>query len=323
MSIDPTSLSSVSEMGKSLAPKVYEDGLRPSVVEVGRTLGGVVRTALRPINGLVWSVDQAVEWLEDAAIKLLEKRKTPPEQIITPRPQILDGVIRGVRAAGPEPDPALRDLYASLFATAMDGRTAPTAHPAFADILQQIVSDEARIIRLLSENSGRVVVSVVIADGIPFEDIDEPLLFTETLGIEAGCHYPELVPSYIDNLKRLGIVEDSEESIIAKNRKSLMRELFDSRLPESRSDQRAEAEARDWLEQYPDEQVRAAVVRFDELARNRDSAPHDSQLELTADALFLTSFGEQFVRACIGGDDRSEENPADDEVNDADLSTNT
>jgi hypothetical protein len=44
-----------------LLPQVYEDLAKPAVSEVGQTLGGLVRMALRRLNRAIWSQDQAEE----------------------------------------------------------------------------------------------------------------------------------------------------------------------------------------------------------------------------------------------------------------------
>ena len=47
-------------------------------------------------------------------------------------------------------EPDLRDMYAKLLATSMDGATSDDAHPSFITLIQQLTPNEARILRYLA-----------------------------------------------------------------------------------------------------------------------------------------------------------------------------
>src|SRR5687767_804547 len=113
---DPTKIPGAS----SLVPKVYDDVFQPAAQEVGRSLHGVVKAVLWPVNRLVWSFEKASEWVTERAADILERRSVPPERIITPKPQIIAGVIRGIQATGSDTQPELREMYSALLATSMD-----------------------------------------------------------------------------------------------------------------------------------------------------------------------------------------------------------
>jgi len=284
----------LAEAGKDVIPKVYDDVLQSSAKEIGRALSGVVRTALRPINTLVWSVDQVAEWVESAVQKRLEARQVTPDRIVTPRPQIAAGVLRGIQATGADPDPDLREMYANLLATAMDKETSNIAHPAFAEILQQMLSDEAKIIKLLEKREGRAVVRVsaeswrYVGTGLPALD-PRSERFTDgvqSLGTESGCSHPEMVPSYVDNLKRLGLISDREEAFTDRKKDFPPPELSDDR-----------AELKSWLLNYDDPSVAQLLEAFQEF-----QTPRSSSAGLYLVMISFTSFGQQFVRACVPDD---------------------
>lgn len=41
---------------------------------IGETMEGAVRLKLRPVNGLIWSVDKCADWVLDAISKKFEEQ---------------------------------------------------------------------------------------------------------------------------------------------------------------------------------------------------------------------------------------------------------
>ncbi|HEY6159201.1 MAG TPA: DUF4393 domain-containing protein [Gemmatimonadales bacterium] len=185
------------------AVPVYEDVVQPAAREIGKGLQTVAKTihiALAPVAGLVWGYETMRDYLGEALTKRL--KGVPTERIITPQAMIAGPALDALKYAGP--DPELRELYANLLARAMDERTAQEAHPAFVEILRQLTPDEARILRLFAERSGFPVVSVL--SHAPEGGYDWVLRHFSMLGEQAGCAFPGLIATYLDNLCRLGLV---------------------------------------------------------------------------------------------------------------------
>jgi hypothetical protein len=287
MTIPDDAVGPLADAAKELIPKVYEDGVQSSLQEIGRTLHGVVRTVLRPVNALVWSVDQASEWIEQKVTQRLSARGVSMSDVSSPSPQLLYGVIRGVQATGSDADHNLRDMYVNLLATAMDVSTSRIAHPAFSEILHQILPDEARIIQLLGGNGGFAIVSLSAHAWRLDRNVDPPResSFKESvisLGVEAECNCPEMVMSYIDNLRRLGLVIDEHHT---------WQEHAKDFPPTPVSD--SEAALRTWVfaYRYPAiAQITHAFTQF--ILQHVDSSRLDVRL------MRLTSLGSQFIQAC-------------------------
>lgn len=100
-------------------------------------------------------------------------------------------------------------MYANLLAAAMDKSTADGAHPAFVEIIKQLTPDEARLIAYFM----RVVPFPLItirseskANGGGFDAMKNVSLF----GREASLEVSDLIPSYLDNLCRLGLIQIPE-----------------------------------------------------------------------------------------------------------------
>jgi hypothetical protein len=197
--------SSGSKPGGKLVPQVYSDVAQASVQEIGRSLHGVVRTALRPLNALVWTIDQATDWLVRSVSERLSEKQLASYQIISPDPQLLYSVVQGVQASGADPASDLKYLYANLLTTAVEATTSGLAHPAFSEILHQMTSDEAKIVRLMHRCAGRAIVS---AQARVWEQKVSPSKVS-VLGHAAKCVSRDSVPVYLVNLQRLGLLSHS------------------------------------------------------------------------------------------------------------------
>jgi len=110
------------------------------------------------------------------------------------------------------PDVRLRERGAELLARSADVDYQEPAHPAFGRILEELAPDEARLLRLLSTAGAQPSVDVResrplgIASGL----IEGGLTM---VGTEAGCRWVDRVPSYLNNLSRLGLIWFSREPL--------------------------------------------------------------------------------------------------------------
>ena len=105
-------------------------------------------------------------------------------------------------------------MYLNLLATAMDKDTVERAHPAFAEVIRQLTPDEARILPVLvAERTIPQVTPGTVAPQVhPFVrfEFTQPLI--SLVHLDAKCDYPALIPSYLDNLRRLGIISLGDHS---------------------------------------------------------------------------------------------------------------
>lgn len=183
---------------------LYRDLVHPSAVEVGKSLGGAVRTILRPANFVVWSVDQVFDFAAHAVQETLKRRNVPAARVIEPAIEVAGPVLNALRL--PQQDETLRNMFVNLLATAMDSESAPLAHPAFAQIIQQLTPDEARIVLLFSQRHRHPLVLVEAHLG---RQEGRLIVFTNLtlMPFTAECRHPGLGPAYIDNICRLGLAE--------------------------------------------------------------------------------------------------------------------
>lgn len=198
--------------GVAKAIPIYDDVVQPAAKEIGKglqTIAKTVHVALAPVSALIWGYDQIKDFV---STKLADRLKNvKPEDIVTPTPNVAGPVLEALRYTGHEE--SLSDLYANLLAASMDRNTASQAHPAFAEIIKQLTPDEAKIVRIFNE--AKAIPLVTVRSEYNGNDPEKKggydvLVNQSLLGVEAGCEHIDLVPTYIDNLCRLGLAEVPE-----------------------------------------------------------------------------------------------------------------
>lgn len=184
---------------------IYQDTVQPAAKEVGKSLHTVAKTiniALAPIKALVWGYDKIEAYISKRVSEKLES--IPEEDIISPDPKIAVPAIEALRYTGH--DENLRELYANLIANSMDKNTIRNAHPGFVEILKNLSSDEAVLLTAFINNDMHPLIDIQreLEDNqgyVPY--LNHFSIFHKDLEIKNS----DLVPSYLDNLVRLGILE--------------------------------------------------------------------------------------------------------------------
>jgi hypothetical protein len=187
------------------AVPIYDDMLQPAAKELSKgflTVAKTINVVLSPLAGVVYGYDK----IRDRFFPKIEERlkNVPPENIITPKISVAGPIMEALRYTGSEE--ALSDLYANLLATSMDKDTATKAHPAFTEIIKQLTPDEAKIVGLFSS---RVRIPLIDIKRHYINKTGYVVFFHNhsNLAEMAGCEHPDLVPTYIDNLCRLGLTD--------------------------------------------------------------------------------------------------------------------
>ena len=180
-----TTLGLVTDLAKAVP--VYPDLVQPLAKQLGQRLelvGRLVNVTLSPLQGFVWIAEQTRDYLKKSVAEKL--KDVPPERLQAPPLNIAAPLFQAAVFATDED--TLREMYASLLASSMDSATVATAHPAFVDIIKNMSSDEARILKLFDSTC---------------EPIEEDFA---QLATRAACICLDMVYTYVENLQRLGII---------------------------------------------------------------------------------------------------------------------
>lgn len=153
----------------------------------------------------------------------------------------------------------LRKLGADLLERSRDVWDDSQGHPAYERILGELAPDEARILLMLMRSGPQPTVDV--RTGGPVGMVSSDLVATglNMIGPRAGLRYVDQVPSYLNNLFRLGLIWFSREQL---------KDPLEYQV----------------VEAQPDVLEAMHSVRFAKLVRR---------------SIHLTPFGEDFCRTCL------------------------
>lgn len=204
-------LDAFKELGvKDILPQIYTDLLQPAVKESGRnllTVAKAISIAFSPLKGAIWGYEKIHDWI---LIKLTEKlSKTPPEKIQSPRMNVAGQILINLPFFKDESE--LREMFANLLASAMNKEKANSAHPSYVTIIQQLSSDEAKILNWIAHNrmGGRIAFEIINSQGTPLNGYDWiENQFIELCRLSAVSNL-DLSDAYLENLERLNILKES------------------------------------------------------------------------------------------------------------------
>jgi len=194
------------------AVPIYQDAMQPAAQEIGKALGTVAKTvnvALAPISALVWGYDQIKDFVDNKVTEKLQN--VPEENIITPPPHIAGPALESLRYTGSIDE--LKELYANLLASSMDIATTKDAHPSFVEIIKQLSSDEAKLLTALISTEQEPAVTIRNNRKDNSGGRDQFRNFT-VLGEKVGIQDYSRIPSSLDNLCRLGLLEIPESYVL-------------------------------------------------------------------------------------------------------------
>lgn len=195
---------------------IYHDAVQPAAREIGKSLATVTKTiniALAPVSALVWGFEK----IQDYVLKRVsEKLQNRPEcKIVSPDPVIVGPSLEALRFTGNDVD--LRELYASLIATSMDADSIQNAHPGFVEIIKNLSSDEARLMKLFFFNDRHALLDLRWSSKDTNGEFDLKRNVS-VIGEKAGTTKINLTPNYIDNLCRLGLMEIQSDRYLADDK---------------------------------------------------------------------------------------------------------
>ncbi|MFT4196735.1 MAG: DUF4393 domain-containing protein [Pseudoxanthomonas sp.] len=234
--------------------------------ELGKTAVTITKTinnALLPLAAVNFAFDKARKYFsEKFELDIQEKaKKIPSESLIEPKASVAGPALQALAFVHEED--ALKDLFLELIAGAMDARKASIAHPAFVEILKQLQSEEAKLLKSILPNQNLPIGQIrrIGKSSKGFTVVCSHVLNIVSLGTKQPV--PSLgLPAMIDNWIRLGLVDvDYDKKLTDKS-------------------------GYDWLNERPE---MAAVAP--------ESEESEYTIEWQCGVLVVTDFGKQFARS--------------------------
>ncbi|MEV0331710.1 Abi-alpha family protein [Nocardia sp. NPDC050717] len=267
MDVDPSpSTEVVRQPGRPPAPSGERRGVLPvSPVRTVRAATGVARVALTAASGMtLWTLDTALG-VTVTVLRGSIAGTAPKDVLAEAEGEVRDrlrhalGLPTSADQYGEAGMPTLREQGAELLRLSASTHAAqPDTHPAYPGILAEITPDEARILRFVHVDGPQPAIDVRTGRQRAFGG--ERLVSGLTLlGEHAGLRFPNRVPQYLPNLRRLGLIEFTREPVGNPSRYQLI-----------------EAQ----------EQVRDAMKR-------------GFGTKVSYRSIILTEFGADFVQTCL------------------------
>ncbi|MEA4937914.1 MAG: DUF4393 domain-containing protein [Paludibacter sp.] len=187
------------------AVPIYDDALQPAAKEIGKSLSIITKTinlALAPIGALVWGYEKIQDFI---VCRVSEKLSAlPVDRIVTPDPAIVCPSLEALRYTGNNVD--LRELFSNLIASSMDIDKLKFAHPSFVEIIKNMSSDEAKIIKFLNKSDRQALIDIKFKKQ-DFEGEFDYLRNISLIPQRSGIDNVDLCSTYLDNLCRLGLID--------------------------------------------------------------------------------------------------------------------
>ena len=242
--------------------QVYADVAQPSVKAIGAALG----TVLEFSTSILLPVKLLNEKFKLNFTKRLEEYKEKLEQIPEEKrcevhPQIGTPIIDKLSYTTND---EIADLFTTLLANASNVDMVNTAHPSFANFIERLSPDEARIIRYLN---GRDDIQYChfkadMLNSPGFKNIYEYLTLVP---LEVSLDYPQNINVYFSNLVSLGFIVDMVS--VYRVDDTIYNKI---------------------IKEYEFEQLKAVLVP-DKL----------KNLSVTKSYFKVTDFGKLFIKSCV------------------------
>lgn len=244
---------------------VYDDGLKETVQETGKTLALIPKTinaAFAPLRQ--WIAQR--EYNVAATEKLLEEKlkNKNPNEIVTPEAYVAVPAIQAISYCMDSKE--LRNMFANLLATSMVASTKNDIHPSFVEVIKQLTPDEAKLLKSFQLKLHNPVFPIIdVRLSLPGGGAVTQVRNFSIVG-QGICENLKNMASYLDNLDRLKLISIDDSSHIVD----------------------------DWAYKKLEEQ---SIIK-----RLIDDTKNDQYKNFIQRKLFtITQYGKDFIQTCVIG----------------------
>lgn len=227
------------------------------------TVSKTINNALLPLAAVNFAFDKARAYFAEKFEAEVQAKAAsiPQEDLIEPKASIAGPTLQGLAFTHEEPN--LKEMYLNLLVTAMDKKISGNAHPAFVEIVKQLTSEEAPLLRDILRNPSVPIAEVRLkTTGRPGYKLLKRHIIDLSDASTGNLVEDVRVPAMLENWVRLGLIEiDYAKHLTAED-------------------------AYSWVDRRPE---------FLRLASELDSA--ERKVEFAKGLLVRTDFGHQFGKA--------------------------
>jgi len=134
-----------------LASKSYDDLAKPAAQDAGKLLGAVTGFFNHVVTAPLHKLNARFEIQTKAYIENLQKQylDIPVENRQEPALNIVGPTLEALRYNLDEEE--LKEMFTNLLLSSMDNRVSQNCHPAFVEIIKQLNSNDAKLLKALAE----------------------------------------------------------------------------------------------------------------------------------------------------------------------------
>lgn len=210
--IDPlkTAKDGISVVGEIIKAAGSNEQVKEAASNLGQTAVTITKTinnALLPLAAVNFAFDKAKTYFSQHFQQDLSAKaeNIPPENLVEPKASVAGPTLQGLAFTHEEPN--LKEMYLNLLATAMDNRIAQNAHPAFVEIIKQLDSEDARLIKGALQSTAPIAIVQIHrkSQNGGYHILVNHLLNLQNTVTGQSIEDPRLA-AMIDNWIRLGLV---------------------------------------------------------------------------------------------------------------------
>lgn len=195
------------EVVGKVAKDVYDDGIKPILKPTAEVIGIIprtVKTIIAPFEK--WLMCREYNLAEIEKILQEKLKNVNPENIVSPEPHIAVPALQYISYCMDNKE--LREMYANLLANSMNKVVKDGVHPSFVEIIKQLSPDEAKILKGIKNYAGVTIPIITLRyENSKGEGFDIVSNFSD-IGEITNCEQPFEIEKYLNNLKRLGLIEN-------------------------------------------------------------------------------------------------------------------
>lgn len=202
--------STTAAVGELIKAAGESEPAKEAAQNLGKTaviITSTINNLLLPLAAVNYAFDRARRYFVEKFNDDLEERvrEIPADCLIEPKASLAGPALQGLAFSHEEPD--LKQLYLELLGTSMDSRSASAAHPAFVEVIKQLTTKEARLLKALLPGNDLSIARIQLE----LDTGGKMVLLNHLLNLvdpstRQGVEIPEL-PSMVDNWIRLGLVQ--------------------------------------------------------------------------------------------------------------------
>ena len=193
------------EQSGEVLKETYNDLLKPTIEPIGQMISFLPRTVRLSLSKWEKWIINGEESLKLTGEAIREKIKNVSEEkLCEPENYVAIPAIQQISYCYDSEE--LRNLYANLLVSSMNSDKKWKVHPSFVDIIKQLTPDEAKLLKYLG--SRIKIPAIDIHQIIDKESNAFVTVYKNYIDIQCGLiEVSENIPSYIDNLLRLNLIE--------------------------------------------------------------------------------------------------------------------